>query len=138
MSKASSSIADYNAGLGEAYTTAVKLRKTIAGFDELNVLQSKESADEGAVGGGGAIADIEVPNLDDYLSKVEEATKESETGLTTIQKILLALGGISGFLWLDKLIQSIPFIKEAGKVLNLVEDGMGSITILAGTGPLSN
>jgi hypothetical protein len=61
-----SSAGDLDAGLGDANNTAKKLSRTIAGFDELNVLNPKEeekkpdSGNTGSGTGAGNIADFKI------------------------------------------------------------------------------
>lgn len=57
---------DLGAGLDSADSSAKKLRKTLMGFDELNIL-SKQSAGKGGAGVGGGIGDLGIDfSLYDY------------------------------------------------------------------------
>ena len=74
---ATDSINNYGAGLGEAYETAQKLQKTIAGFDELNTLQSKgEGSDSAGVGGAGV--EFDVPDLTVFNNQVSSIQEKLE------------------------------------------------------------
>ena len=80
MADASGSAGDLNNNIGDASgsledanNNAKKLQKTIASFDELNVLNSKDtSSSSGSGGTGGAISGgLEIP---DYTTQVEEGS----------------------------------------------------------------
>ena len=66
-------IGDASGSLEDANNNAKKLQKTIASFDELNVLNSKDtSSSSGSGGTGGAISGgLEIP---DYTTQVEEGS----------------------------------------------------------------
>lgn len=68
-------IGDTSSGLEDANNNAKKLQKTIASFDELNVLNFKDtssSSGSGGTGGGGGISGgLEIP---DYTTQVEEGS----------------------------------------------------------------
>lgn len=67
-------IGDTSSGLEDANNNAKKLQKTIASFDELNVLNSKDtssSSGSGGTGGGGISGGLEIP---DYTTQVEEGS----------------------------------------------------------------
>lgn len=67
-----SSAGDLDAGLGDANESAKKLSRTIAGFDELNVLNPKE--EEKKPDSGNAGSDIGAGNIADF--KVDETQTE--------------------------------------------------------------
>lgn len=67
-------IGDTSGSLEDANNNAKKLQKTIASFDELNVLNSKNtssSSGSGETGGGGISGELEIP---DYTTQVEEGS----------------------------------------------------------------
>lgn len=67
-------IGDTSDSLEDANNNAKKLQKTIASFDELNVLNSKDassSSGSGGTGGGGISGELEIP---DYTTQVEEGS----------------------------------------------------------------
>ena len=68
-------IVDTSGSLEDANNNAKKLQKTIASFDELNVLNSKDtsssSSGSGGTGGGGIAGGLEIP---DYTTQVEEGS----------------------------------------------------------------
>ena len=81
LGNASSSAGDLNDNIGDtsgsledANNNAKKLQKTIASFDELNVLNSQDtssSSGSGGTGGGGISGGLEIP---DYTTQVEEGS----------------------------------------------------------------
>ena len=66
-------IGDTSGSLEDANNNAKKLQKTIASFDELNVLNSKDTSSGGTsgTGGGGISGELEIP---DYTTQVEEGS----------------------------------------------------------------
>ena len=79
MADASGSAGDLNDNIGDASgsledanNNAKKLQKTIASFDELNVLNSKDTSSSSSSGSGGGISGgLEIP---DYTTQVEEGS----------------------------------------------------------------
>lgn len=80
MADASGSAGDLNNNIGDASgsledanNNAKKLQKTIASFDELNVLNSKDTSSSSGSGGtsGGISSGLEIP---DYTTQVEEGS----------------------------------------------------------------
>lgn len=68
-------IGDTSGSLEDANNNAKKLQKTIASFDELNVLNSKDTSSSSSSGsggtGGGISGELEIP---DYTTQVEEGS----------------------------------------------------------------
>ena len=65
-------IGDASGSLEDANNNAKKLQKTIASFDELNVLNSKDTSSSSSSGTGGGISGgLEIP---DYTTQVEEGS----------------------------------------------------------------
>lgn len=66
-------IGDTSGSLEDANNNAKKLQKTIASFDELNVLNSKDASSSSGSGGtgGGISGELEIP---DYTTQVEEGS----------------------------------------------------------------
>lgn len=137
-SNVSSSIGDINAGVGDtsqglddANSSAKALAKTIAGFDELNILNSTASGSGGSgddiLGGlGGADGSV-----NGYGAITE--TEEYEGATTELSKYLKELKGI-----IDKWTSKIPklqinFDKEAA-LDDLKEIGKNITNIIAGWG----
>lgn len=133
----SSSIGDINEGTGDmaggfddATSSAKKLEKTLAGFDELNVLSSNQSASGsgGGLGSGGATVEgsgslVETPEMDNPASKLQLYLRECkmilEKWATTIPKLEIHF---------DKE-QALEDVKAIGlNILNTIA-GWGSFVI---------
>lgn len=132
----SSSIGDINEGTGDmaggfddATSSAKKLEKTLAGFDELNVLSSNQSASGmGGLGSGGATVEgsgslVETPEMDNPASKLQMYLRECkmilEKWAATIPKLEIHF---------DKE-QALEDVKNIGlNILNTIA-GWGSFVI---------
>lgn len=90
----------------KATKSAKKLKGSLAGFDEMNVLQDKSSDSEGASGGGGATGGDLGFNLDEYdahLDWIEGGTNE------IVEKIKTAFSKVGGFIsdaWNSEPVQA--------------------------------
>ena len=99
----SSGLGDVNGGLSDANKSAKKLKGTLAGFDEMNVLQDN-STDSGATGGGagggvggagvGAL-DFSLGDYDAHLdglnSKVDTIVENMKTAFSTVADIVKSI-----------------------------------------------
>ena len=118
-------IGDASGSLEDANNNAKKLQKTIASFDELNVLNSKDTSSSSGSGGtgGGISGGLEIP---DYTTQVEEGSlklgKLGET-LTNLAQSFARLAKSLG----DVLIPAFeafyktalePAIKAIGNLIN--------------------
>lgn len=92
-----SSAGDLDSNLGDANNTAKKLSKTIAGFDELNVLNPKEEGSSGGSGGssggsGGAgnIADFKIDETqtEGVKTRLEQFVKDCQEILNKWQSTI--------------------------------------------------
>ena len=92
-----SSAGDLDSNLGDANNTAKKLSKTIAGFDELNVLNPKEEGNSGGSGGssggsGGAgnIADFKIDETqtEGVKTRLEQFVKDCQEILNKWQSTI--------------------------------------------------
>ena len=132
---------DTAGGLDDAAGAAKKLRKQLAGFDEMNVLQDKETGGGGGSGGGGGggaggttpIMDYEwdTSGLDSAKDKIAELVQKIKDGFKAafgewdfnkigksiqkfakrVQKFLEPIGKIANDIWTKYLA---PFITWAG------------------------
>ena len=73
-----SSVGDLDSGLTDAGESAKKLQRTLAGFDELNVLNPKEESSSGSGAGGGTGGDTGSSTVADF--KVDETQVEGVKG----------------------------------------------------------
>ena len=118
-------IGDASGSLEDANNNAKKLQKTIASFDELNVLNSKDTSSSSGSGGtgGGISGGLEIP---DYTTQVEEGSlKLGKLGeiLTNLAQSFARLAKSLG----DVLIPAFeafyktalePAIKAIGNLIN--------------------
>ena len=83
---------DLNTGLQESEKTAQKLRRTLMGFDELNVVSSMSSGSSGSgsagTGTGGTGAGIDVSGLDTGDSVFKKAQEQMEDFKVRAQEIV--------------------------------------------------
>lgn len=122
-----SSAGDLDAGLGDANESAKKLSRTIAGFDELNVLNPKEEEkkpDSGNIGsdiGAGNIADFKVDETqtEGVKTRLEQFVKDCQEILSKWQSTIPKL--------------EINFDTEKAKN-NLQNIGKNLLDIIAGWG----
>lgn len=126
LGSAATGAANTASGLGDAAGAAKNLRKQLAGFDEMNVLQDKETAGSGGGAGGGggggaagapAIADYEwdTSGLDEAQDKVDELVEKIKDGFK-------AIFGEWDFTKIGKAIQKFAkqaqsFLEKLGKVV---------------------
>lgn len=122
-----SSAGDLDAGLGDANNTAKKLSRTIAGFDELNVLNPKEEEKKPDSGNTGS--DIGAGNIADF--KVDET--QTEGVKTRLEQFVKDCQEI-----LNKWQSTIPKLEinfDTEKALsNLQNIGKNLLDIIAGWG----
>lgn len=107
--KISDNVGGISSGMDDANKSAKKLKQTLAGFDEMNVLQDNSddsSAGAGAVGGGTGF------NLDEYNAHLDWATNSTDTIIKSIQDKFSALG--EGINW-DKLKAAFMGVYDAVK-----------------------
>ena len=123
-----SSAGDLDSNLGDANNTAKKLSKTIAGFDELNVLNPKEEGNSGGSGGssggsGGAgnIADFKIDETqtEGVKTRLEQFVKDCQEILNKWQSTIPKL--------------EINFDTERA-INNLQNIGKNLLNIIAGWG----
>lgn len=104
--KATKNMNGFGASMGKAQKTAEKLKKTIASFDELNILGGKDSGG----GSGSGIEDIELPSFggwdgdassfdfisDEQLDKIDAFRKKMAELQPTIQMCAMIASIIAG------------------------------------------
>lgn len=120
MADASGSAGDLNNNIGDASgsledanNNAKKLQKTIASFDELNVLNSKDtsSSSSGSSGTGGGISSgLEIP---DYTTQVEEGSVKLGKLGETLVNLAQSFGRLAKSLW-DTLIPAFEAFYKNG------------------------
>jgi len=106
-----------NTNMNKAAGSAKKLQKATAGFDELNILGSK---DEGGDGGTGKLPDVELP---DWLSDIGEMLKNG-------QLIDAAKGITSAF---NGFINGIDWEGGASKIASFIDGGLSFLATFVTT-----
>ena len=134
MSDIASGAEDTSSGLESADKSAKKLKKTLAGFDQLNVLSTSDSGSTSGAGGGGG--DITGLANASYISTEEEV----QSGVSKADEYFKQVSEIY-HKWFDNLPklkinfdkeQAIEDIKGIGlDVLNTIS-GLGSFVITIG------
>lgn len=126
------SVGDTSAGLNDANTSAKKLAKTLAGFDELNVLNtSSGSGSGGSSGGGGALGEMLNGDVKGYGAIVP--TEEYEGASSKLTAYFQELKDIITK-WTDKIPKlEIRFDKQAA-LEDLQNIGKNITNIIAGWG----
>lgn len=119
MADASGSAGDLNNNIGDASgsledanNNAKKLQKTIASFDELNVLNSKDTSSSSGSGGtgGGISGGLEIP---DYTTQVEEGSVKLGKLGETLVNLAQSFGRLAKSLW-DTLIPAFEAFYKNG------------------------
>ena len=108
INSAAQGAADTEEGLTGAEKAAEKLKKTVAGFDQLNILASENnssgaeegSSDAGAEGGSDAGAALQMPDVTPAEKQTDSLRKKLETVFGTIKKI-------AKFIGITKLLENI-------------------------------
>lgn len=123
--------------VGGASASAKELRKTLAGFDEMNILNSSSTGGGGGVGGGGISPDFDLSDLSDIKIPdwVEKIAKNKDKIIGAIKAIAEAflifkvlqiakiLSGVEG-----SIVKAITSLTTLNKVLL----GLGVAAIIAG------
>ena len=136
MSDIASGAEDTSSGLDSADKSAKKLKRTLAGFDQLNVLSTSDSGSSTSSGAGGGGGDITGLANASYISTEEEV----ESGVSKADEYFKQVSEIY-HKWFDNLPklkinfdkeQALEDIKGIGlDVLNTIS-GLGSFVITIG------
>lgn len=122
-------------GIGGANTEAKKLQKTLAGFDEMNILNSSSTGGGGGVGGVGGIGpDFDLSDLEDYkppewIEKIVKFLKDNKDFIIDAIKKIATAFLIFKTLQIAGLIDPIINIMSAlGRVvINTLQSMVASI-----------
>lgn len=117
----SNSVGGISSGFEEATDNAKKLKKQLAGFDDLNVLssQEEESSSLPSVGGGG----YEITDYDLGLDSVDEKAEKIADKLRTIVSIVSELYNT----WLKPVVD---FVVSNGNVILSILVGIGTAILV--------
>lgn len=103
--KVSSNIGAVGSGLDDANKSAKKLKGTLAGFDEMNVLQDN-SSDSGSSGGGGATGgDIDF-DLGEYDAGLDQINSKVDTIVENMKNAFLTVGDVVKSIWNSEPVQA--------------------------------
>ena len=121
--KISDNVGGIGGGLDDATKKAKKLKQSLAGFDEMNVLQDNSSDDTATSGGGGGSVpvtlDFELGEYDAHLDWVESSTNEL---VKAIQKEFASIGEGIDF---SKLTTAFDKLKKAVEpITSKIWDGL--------------
>lgn len=104
--------------------SAQKLRKTLTGFDEMNILQDNVSG--GSTSGlGDTFKELDKPKIPEWVDWIAKNKDEVLEKIKEIGKELLIIAGITGFL---KLAGNIAGVYNAVSSLSKVLKGMSLLT----------
>lgn len=105
--KISSNIGGLGGDFDDANKSAKKLKSTLAGFDEMNVLQDNSSSDSGASGGGagsyGGTLDFDLSEYDAHLDWVESSTNAIVDKITNA---FTKVGEVISSIWKSEPVQA--------------------------------
>ena len=103
----SSGIGDVGSGLDSANKSAKKLKGTLAGFDEMNVLQdnSADSETGGAGGGAGAGADLDF-SLGDYDAHLDGLSSKTDEIAEKMRNAFKSVGEVLKTIWNSEPVQA--------------------------------
>ena len=99
-------LGDVNDGLNDANDSAKQLKKNLAGFDEMNVLQdtSSDSTSTGATGGVGGV-DLGF-SLGEYDAHLDGLTSKVDQIVNKIKKAFKGIGNVLKSVWNSKPVQA--------------------------------
>ena len=140
---------DLNTGLQESEKTAQKLRRTLMGFDELNVVSSMQTSGSGSgsagAGTGGTGAGIDVSGLgtgdsvfkkaqeqmEDFKGKAQEIVNKIKAFLQEYKEEIAIIGAALAALGIAKLLGNFGEALELGKKFTDVVKGIKKIAATA-------
>lgn len=96
--KISSNVGGLAGDYDKANKSAKKLKSTLAGFDEMNVLQDNTSDSSGSAGGGAVGGDMGF-NLDEYNANLDGVSSKVDTIAEKIKTAFSGVGEVIGKVW---------------------------------------
>ena len=101
----SSNIGAVGTGLDDANKSAKKLKSTLAGFDEMNVLQDT-SSDSGSSGGGGTVGGDIGFDLGEYDAGLDQINSKVDVIVENIKNAFRGVGDVVKSIWNSEPIQA--------------------------------
>ena len=103
----SSGIGDVGSGLDSANKSAKKLKGTLAGFDEMNVLQdnSSNSGSSGGAGGGAGVSDLDF-SLGDYDAHLDGLSSKTDEIAEKMKSVFATVGQVAKSIWDSAPVQA--------------------------------
>lgn len=106
-SKISANVGGLGSGLDDANKKAKKLKGTLAGFDEMNVLQDNSSDSSSTVsGGGGAGAGGLDFDLGEYDAHLDWVSSKTDAIVEKIKNTFKTLGSVINSIWKSEPVQA--------------------------------
>lgn len=104
-------VADVGSGLSGANKEAKKLKGTLAGFDEMNVLQQQDAPSESSGGGGGGAVSGGSLDFDvgDYDAKLEWVSSSTDKIVEKIKSGFKTVGSYISDAWNSEPVQAFVF-----------------------------
>lgn len=103
----SKNVGSIGSGLGDANKEAKKLKSTLAGFDEMNVLQEQDTS---GAGGGGSTSGGSIDfDLGDYDAKLGLLNSKTDKIVANIKKTFGTIGDVIEKAWNSKPVQDFAF-----------------------------
>ena len=114
VEKSTANIADnvenVGAGLSGANSEAKKLKGTLAGFDEMNVLQEQDTSIGSGAGGGGAVSGGSLDfDVGEYDAKLEWVSSTTDKVVEGINSGFAKVGEFAGKVWNSEPVQAWAF-----------------------------
>lgn len=113
--KISDNVGGLNSGMDNANKKAKKLKSTLAGFDEMNVLQDN-SADSGGGTGGGATSGDTGFNLEEYNAHLDWVNSRTDEIAEKIKTVFAGVGEFLKSTW-DTVWNSEPVQNFVGAIV---------------------
>jgi len=101
----SSNISSVGSGLDDANKSAKKLKGTLAGFDEMNVLQDS-SSDSGSTSGGGAVSGDIGFDLSEYDAGLDQINSKVDKIVENMKKSFSTVGNVLKSIWNTAPVQA--------------------------------
>ena len=120
----SDNIGGIGGGLDDANKSAKKLKSTLAGFDEMNVLQDN-SSDTGSSTGGASVGTNLDFDLSEYDAGLDQINSKVDVIAENIKKTFLGVGDVVKSIWKSEPIQA--WASTVGTMAQFVFDYMSSL-----------